>query len=79
MSSSDIYETKETLSRSREKNQAISQRRDEYLRATGGEVVTHSHHRHQTHHHRVSTWNLLLFGLGLLVLFIAGGLWWLSK
>jgi len=66
---------------SRGKSRAVSQRRDEYLRATGGEIVPHRrHHRHHHGRHRQSSgWTVALFGLGVLALLIAGVLWWLMS
>jgi len=75
MSSDDIYGKREPSGPNRRKRSAISQRRDEYLRATGGEALPHR--RHHKHHHRSYGWKLSLLGSGLLALLIAGALWWL--
>lgn len=81
--SSDIYETKEPPVNSRRKSPAVSQRRDEYLRATGGEVVPHHrhrhHHGHHGHHRQSSGWIATLFGLGVVALLGAVAFWWLMN
>lgn len=75
--STDIYEVKVVPEKNRKKHQAVSQRRDEYLRATGGEAVPHRRHRHHHASHRQSSgWIFALFGLGMLALLVAGALWW---
>ena len=76
----DIYGANPAPKESRRKHQAISQRRDEYLRATGGEAVHHRHHHHQhqqrERRRRFPWWKAVLLGLGLLVLAVAGLAWW---
>ncbi|MEI8206908.1 MAG: hypothetical protein WCG03_08525 [Kiritimatiellales bacterium] len=72
--SSDIYGRQESLLPSRRKRSAVSQRRDEYLRATGGEAAPRRHHHH--HHRQSYGWKASLFGLGVLALLIAVALWW---
>ena len=72
--SSDIYGMRESPDPNRKKRSATSQRRDEYLRATGGESL---HRHHHGHHHRSSSgWKAALFGLAVLALLIAVALWW---
>ena len=80
----DIYGANPAPKESRRKNQAISQRRDEYLRATGGEAVHQRHrhhhqhqHQHRERHRRFPRWKAVLLGLGVLVLAIAGLVWWM--
>ena len=74
----DIYGTNPAPNECRRKHQAVSQRRDEYLRATGGEAAHHRRHRRHNHerHQRFSWWKAVLLGLGLLVLAVAGLVWW---
>lgn len=73
--SSDIYDTKEPV-QNRRRSPVISQRRDEYLKATGGDVVPHRRRRHHGRHRRSSGWIAALFSLGILALLIAIAIWW---
>jgi hypothetical protein len=76
--SSDIYDMKQAPDENGRKNSAVSQRRNEYLRATGGEVVPHRrHHHHHSQNSQSSGWIAALFGLGVLALLVAGAVWWL--
>ena len=68
---SDIYKLQEPPGSSRGKRSAVSQRRDEYLRATGEEVVPHHRHHPRRHHHRSSGEKVAFFGFGLLALLTA--------
>ena len=77
--SSDIYEAREPADQGRKRRSAVSQRRDEYLRATGGEVVPHHRHHHQSRRRRVSAWKAVVLGFGVFVLLAAGALWWLMS
>jgi hypothetical protein len=77
--SSDIYESRESVSRGSRRGSAISQRRDEYLRATGGEVVPHHRHHHKGRRYRSVGWKAVLLGFGVLVLLAAGAFWWLMN
>jgi hypothetical protein len=80
--SSDIYETKESPNQSRIKGPPVSPRRNEYLKATGGEAVPHPHRRHHGRPHRASgrdtAVRMMILSLGLLALLAAGVLWWLT-
>jgi hypothetical protein len=79
MDTSDIYSSQEKPNNGRKPLRAVSQRRDEYLRATGGESV-HRHHHQEHHHHEqpnpASGSKIVLPGLGVLLLLVAGALWW---
>lgn len=77
--SSDIYEAREPADQGRKRRSAVSQRRDEYLRATGGEVVPHHRHHHQSRRRRVSAWKAVMLWFGVLVLLAAGALLWLMS
>ena len=77
MPSDDIYGRREPSGPNRKKRSAVSQRRDEYLRATGEETVHRRHHHHHHGNHRQPYgWKAALLGLGLLALLIAAALWW---
>jgi hypothetical protein len=83
MEESDIYTRAEPPDHSRSPLRAVSQRRDAYLRATGGESV-HRHHRHHHHHHHhheqlspPAGSKIVLPGLLGLIVLLAGALWWL--
>lgn len=71
MASSDIYETKRAPNQNQTRSPAVSQRRDEYLRATGGESVPRPHRRHHGRHHRFFGLKVGFFGFGVLALLIA--------
>jgi len=73
--SSDIYGMQEPLAPNRRKRSAISQRRDEYLRARGEEPVRHYRHHHGSHRQSYG-WKAALFSLAVLALLIAVALWW---
>jgi len=75
--SSDIYGAREPADQGGKRHSAVSQRRDEYLRATGGEVVPHHRHHHQSRRRGTSAWKAVVTGFGVLVLLAAGALWWL--
>jgi hypothetical protein len=77
--SSDIYEAREPADQGRKRRAAVSQRRDEYLRATGGEVVPHRRHHHQGQHSRTAWKAAVVLGFGLFVLLAAGAFWWLMS
>lgn len=77
--SSDIYEARESADQGRKRGSAVSQRRDEYLRATGGEVVPHHRHHQQGRHHRSSGWKAVAMGFGVFILLAAGAFWWLMS
>jgi hypothetical protein len=78
--SSDIYEARESADQGRRRGSAVSQRRDEYLRASGGDVVPHYHrHPHQGRHHRSSGWKAVALGFGVFILLAAGAFWWLMS
>ena len=69
MPSSDIYGMQEPSVPRRGKRSAVSQRRDEYLRARGEESAPrHHHHRH---HRRSFGRKVALFGFGVLALLTA--------
>lgn len=78
MSSDDIYGMREPRGSRRRKCPAVSQRRDEYLRAIGEEPV---HHRRRHRHHQspgLKAAVLYAFlGLSVLALMAAGAFWWL--
>ena len=64
--SSDIYGIKDPPVSNRKKRVAVSQRRDEYLRAIGEELDPHHHHHRR--HHRSFRRKAVFFGLGVLAL-----------
>ncbi len=69
--SSDIYGMQEPPVSNRKKRSAISQRRDEYLRARGEEAVPHHQHHSRKKHHRSLKQKVALVGLGVLTLLTA--------
>ena len=82
MPSDDIYGMRESSDPNRRKRSAVSQRRDEYLRAIGEETVhRRRHHRHHGEHHQSSGRKAAVLysflSLGALMLLIAGAVWWL--
>ena len=68
MSGGDIYGMKEPPVSSRSKRSVVSQRRDEYLRARGEEIVPHHRHHHHRQHSRSLGQKIALFGFGVLAL-----------
>lgn len=69
--SSDIYGMQEPPVSNRKRRSAVSQRRNEYLRARGEEPVPHHQHHPRRQHHRSFGQKVALVGFGVLTLLTA--------
>jgi hypothetical protein len=69
--SPDIYERQDPPVPTRGKSSAVSQRRNEYLRAIGAEPVPHHPHHPRKKHHRSFGQKIVFFGFGVLALLAA--------